>query len=95
MNPPTKAQRELSAIRTSLFRAVDSTSYDECREIVRKMIRRIELLTERLSKVPVELGQKGGQQTARRGSEYFRQIAATRKTKAGGRPKATTNSEGK
>ena len=32
------------------------------------------------------LGAKGGKQTARRGSEYFRQIAAQRKTHAGGRP---------
>jgi hypothetical protein len=34
----------------------------------------------------VALGRRGGQVTAKRGSEYFRQIAAQRKTKAGGRP---------
>ena len=32
------------------------------------------------------LGAKGGKATAKRGSEYFRQIAAKRKTHAGGRP---------
>jgi|SRR5271166_1713500 len=32
------------------------------------------------------LGAKGGKQTAKRGSEYFRQIAAKRKTHRGGRP---------
>ncbi len=32
------------------------------------------------------LGAKGGKITAKRGSEYFRQIAAKRKTRAGGRP---------
>ena len=32
------------------------------------------------------LGARGGQQTAKRGSEYFRQIAAKRKTHGGGRP---------
>jgi len=32
------------------------------------------------------LGKKGGKETAKRGSEYFRQIAAKRKTRAGGRP---------
>jgi hypothetical protein len=32
------------------------------------------------------LGAKGGKQTAKRGSDYFRQIAAKRKTHAGGRP---------
>lgn len=34
-----------------------------------------------------KLGAKGGKATAKRGSEYFRQIAAKRKTHAGGRPK--------
>lgn len=33
------------------------------------------------------LGKKGGQQTAKRGSEYFRKIAAMRKEHRGGRPK--------
>jgi hypothetical protein len=33
------------------------------------------------------LGHKGGSQTAKRGSEYFRQLAAKRKTLGGGRPK--------
>ena len=33
------------------------------------------------------LGSKGGTVTAKRGSEYFRQLAAKRKTNAGGRPR--------
>jgi hypothetical protein len=33
------------------------------------------------------LGRKGGSVTAQRGSEYFRQIAAKRKTRGGGRPR--------
>ena len=33
------------------------------------------------------LGRKGGSTTAKRGSEYFRLLAARRKTRAGGRPK--------
>lgn len=47
-------------------------------------------LTDDLLALPssaVSLGQRGGQKTAKRGSEYFRQIAAKRKTKAGGRPR--------
>lgn len=32
------------------------------------------------------LGKKGGAQTAKRGSEYFRKIAAMRKERKGGRP---------
>jgi hypothetical protein len=34
----------------------------------------------------VSLGRMGGNKTAERGSEYFRKIAAKRKTFAGGRP---------
>jgi hypothetical protein len=33
------------------------------------------------------LGRVGGQKTAERGPEYFKQIAAMRKTRAGGRPR--------
>lgn len=35
----------------------------------------------------VSLGKLGGLATAKRGSEYFRKIAAKRKTKSGGRPR--------
>lgn len=34
-----------------------------------------------------QLGSKGGTQTAKRGPEYFRRLAARRKTFGGGRPK--------
>jgi hypothetical protein len=33
------------------------------------------------------LGAKGGAKTAERGPDYFKKIAAMRKTKAGGRPR--------
>ena len=36
------------------------------------------------------LGARGGSETAKRGSDYFRQLAAKRKTRAGGRPKKDT-----
>jgi hypothetical protein len=38
-------------------------------------------------------GQIGGKKTAERGSEYFRKIAAMRKTRAGGRPKQDSKAE--
>jgi hypothetical protein len=47
-------------------------------------------LTDDLIALPstaVSLGQRGGMKTAERGSEYFRKIAAKRKTHGGGRPK--------
>lgn len=37
------------------------------------------------------LGSRGGKKTAERGPEYFKQIAAMRKTKAGGRPPKTVS----
>ena len=43
------------------------------------------LLTEKPAAV---LGAKGGKKTAERGRDYFRKIAALRKTRAGGRPKS-------
>jgi hypothetical protein len=36
------------------------------------------------------LGAKGGKQTAKRGSDYFRKIASLRKQKKGGRPAKLT-----
>jgi hypothetical protein len=44
--------------------------------------------SSRLKKSPaVLLGRKGGAVTAKRGSDYFRQLSAKRKTNAGGRPR--------
>lgn len=37
------------------------------------------------------LGKKGGSVTAKRGSDYFRQLAARRKTRGGGRPRKETD----
>jgi hypothetical protein len=36
-----------------------------------------------------QLGQRGGMKTAERGPDYFKQIAAMRKTRAGGRRRAS------
>jgi hypothetical protein len=43
------------------------------------------LLTEKPAAV---LGARGGKKTAQRGPDYFRKIAAMRKTHSGGRPKS-------
>jgi hypothetical protein len=37
--------------------------------------------------IAAELGKRGGSETAKRGSEYYSQIAGLRKIRAGGRPK--------
>jgi hypothetical protein len=59
-----------------------------CRELLGSAL----VLTDhmlRSSRLPAAaaLGHKGGAQTAKRGSEYFRQLAAKRKTHGGGRPR--------
>jgi hypothetical protein len=43
-----------------------------------------DLLTENPA---AKLGAKGGKKTAQRGPDYFKKIAAMRKTRGGGRPK--------
>ena len=50
----------------------------------------LELVDDLIAQPPaaVTLGQRGGLKTAERGSDYFRKIAAKRKTKSGGRPKS-------
>ena len=50
----------------------------------------LELANDLLETPPaVTLGAKGGRETAKRGPDYFREIAAQRKTHAGGRPRKT------
>src|SRR6266700_1600198 len=59
-----------------------------CRELLKIAL----ALTDDLiaqAKLPAAkaLGRKGGSATAKRGSDYFRQLAAKRKTHGGGRPR--------
>ena len=59
-----------------------------CRELLISSIAIAnDLLTQ--SKLPAAaiLGHKGGSVTAKRGSDYFRKLAAKRKTHGGGRPR--------
>jgi hypothetical protein len=59
-----------------------------CRELLRSALAMTDdLLTQ--DKLPAAriLGHKGGSETAKRGSDYFRQLAAQRKTRGGGRPR--------
>jgi hypothetical protein len=59
-----------------------------CRELLRSALALTDDLLGQV-KLPAAavLGRKGGSQTAKRGSEYFRQLAAKRKTLGGGRPR--------
>lgn len=86
-------ERDLHALRNLIDEAhllLDTTELPEGRAK-----RAHELLTSALSLADVlietspaaSLGKRGGLKTAERGPDYYRQIAAKRKTRAGGRPK--------
>ena len=59
-----------------------------CRELLRTALALTEDLISQ-AKLPAAaiLGRKGGSVTAKRGSAYFRKLAARRKTHGGGRPR--------
>ena len=60
-----------------------------CRELLRAALALTDDLLKQQRKTPGELlGHMGGSATAAKlGSEHFRQLAAKRKTRAGGRPR--------
>ncbi len=92
--PATDRERDLHALRNILDEAhVILTTIDLPQGRVK---RAAQLLTSALAladdliaapSVAVALGQRGGLKTAERGSDYFRKIAAKRKTRGGGRPR--------
>ncbi len=58
-----------------------------CRESLAAALALVDDLIKQSRMAPAAvLGKKGGTTTAKRGSEYFRQLAAQRKTRGGGRP---------
>jgi hypothetical protein len=59
-----------------------------CRELLGSAIALADdLLKQTKSPAAATLGRKGGTAIAKRGSDYFRQLAARRKTHGGGRPR--------
>lgn len=61
---------------------------ERARELLGTAVKLADHLME--EKPAAVLGAKGGKKTAERGPEYFAKIAAMRKTRAGGRPKTTS-----
>jgi hypothetical protein len=59
-----------------------------CRELLCSALALTDdLLSQSKQKAAVALGRKGGSVIAKRGSDYFRKLAARRKTHGGGRPR--------
>jgi len=89
-------RKELAALKNLLADAdliLSTTELPEgravrCRELLRSALALADdLLSQAKMPAAALLGRKGGSQTAKRGSDYFRQLAAKRKTCAGGRPR--------
>jgi hypothetical protein len=74
-------------LANTLRRALDVPTLEESRRLVADALQRTERLAKAVTTAAIKRGRKGGSKTAERGPEYFRQIAAKRKTFAGGRPK--------
>ncbi len=88
---PQPYEQELSALRQLLLQArelassIESPSAPRLAEILEATV---QLTDDLLATTPAAaLGSKGGAKTAERGSDYFREIATKRHTKAGGRPR--------
>ena len=59
-----------------------------CRELLRSALALTDdLLSQSKQSAAIALGRKGGSVIAKRGSDYFRNLAARRKTHGGGRPR--------
>ena len=62
-----------------------------CRELLASALALSDDLLSHVKASPAAaLGRKGGSVTAKRGSDYFRQLAARRKSHGGGRPRKET-----
>lgn len=89
----TPRKNDLKALRNMIGEAYDilrTTKLPEARsERVYELLTAAGQLADHLLKESpaATLGSKGGRATAKRGSEYFRKIAAMRKERKGGRPK--------
>jgi hypothetical protein len=90
--PATDRERDLHALRNLIeeaYTVISTIDIPQGRgKRAVKLLDSALALTDDLIALPaaaVALGQRGGLKTAERGPEYFRQIAAKRKTRAGGR----------
>jgi hypothetical protein len=82
-----KNVRDLHAVRRFINQAIATDSSEDRQKVLETAVRYVDRLIVRIEQAPSVLGTKGGQKTAERGPDYYRKIAAMRKTHAGGRPK--------
>jgi hypothetical protein len=92
----TSNRKELTALKNLISETdliLSTTKLPEnrtarCRELLRAAVAITDdLLAQAKLPAATILGHKGGTVTAKRGSDYFRKLAARRKTHGGGRPR--------
>lgn len=90
------ARQELTALRSLIGEAhliLSTTELPEGRAVrslellASAMVLADDLIAQAKPSPAAALGRKGGTVTAKRGSDYFRELAAKRKTLGGGRPR--------
>jgi len=88
-----KSKSDLRALRNLISEAhliLSTTTLPESRsQRAHELLRSAVALADDLLMIrpAAALGKRGGMKTAERGPEYFKRIAAMRKTRAGGRPR--------
>lgn len=89
VNQAVSAKDDLNVAAVLLRRLeLGESQRRRCLRLVEGALGNLESITAALAGgVGVLFGSRGGQKTAERGPEYYRQIAAMRKTRAGGRPR--------
>jgi hypothetical protein len=72
-----------------LHQAQEAPTLEQSRMLIAEALQRVERLSKTVLTAAEKRGRKGGTKTAERGPDYYREIAAKRKTFAGGRPRKT------
>lgn len=70
-----------------LHQAQEAPTLEQSRTLIAEALQRVERLSKVVLTAAEKRGRMGGTETAKRGPEYYRDIAAKRKTFAGGRPR--------
>jgi hypothetical protein len=83
----SKTIRDLQTVRRLINHAGTTEVAEQRQKALQTATRYIDRVIVRIEAAPSLLGQMGGKKTAERGPDYFRKIAAMRKTHAGGRPR--------
>jgi hypothetical protein len=86
-----RARADIHHIAKALASPISDADRQKCIKRAERASERLDQALNTLSMNPASLlGSIGGKKTAERGPDYFRKIAAMRKTHAGGRPKKQT-----